>query len=79
MTGSMWMSVTAFVSAGICFLNWIDIDNWTKDIKVGLWMFSILSLAFATTTLQQKSKGKIISGISIAVAAITILILIGKM
>ena len=78
-TDSMWMAVTAFVCAVLSFLNWMEIEHWSKDVKIGLWMFSIVSMVLGITTLQQNRKGKVIAGISIVVSALTILILIDKM
>ena len=75
---SMWMSVTAFVLAVLCILNWSGINNWDKNIKLGLWIFAIVSLALAITSLQQKMKGKIVAGISIGAAILTLLMLLGK-
>ena len=77
-TDSIWMSITSFVCAVISFLNWFEIKNWTEDIKLGLWMFSIVSIIFAIATLQQKRKGVVLAGLSLTVSVITILILIGK-
>lgn len=77
-TNSLWMSMVAFVLAILSFANWFSIENWDHNTKVGLWMFSVGSLALGITSIHQKKRGIVFSGISIAVAAITILILIGK-
>jgi uncharacterized membrane protein YhhN len=73
---SIWMAVTAFVSSVIQTANWFHIDTWNKDLKVGLWIFLIVSITFATISLQQNRKGKILAGISIAVSVITFLLLL---
>lgn len=77
-TNSIWMSVTAFVSAVLMFVNWFAISSWNKDTKLGLLVFAIASLAFGITSIHQKRKGKVLSGISITIAVITILILLGN-
>jgi hypothetical protein len=75
---SQWMSVTALILSVMCFLNWLNLADWDKDVKSGLWILSISSLALAVTSIQQKRSGNIFSFISIAVVVITMLILIGK-
>ena len=75
---SIWMAVTAFVLTVLCFLNWLNLPNWDADMETGLWMFSILSLVFASLSLQQNRKLKVLSIISIVIASLTMLILIGR-
>lgn len=76
---SQWMAVTAFILSLMCFLNWFNLPDWNKDMKVGLWMFSITSLTFAVITIQQNRNGKIFAWISIGIVIMTMLILIGQM
>lgn len=75
---SIWMGITAFVLAVLCFLNWINLPDWDADMTVGIWMFSIASLTIGVISLQQKRKLKALSIISVVVASLTILILIGR-
>lgn len=75
---SVWMAITAFVLAILCFLSWFDLPDWDADMKDGLWMFSIASLILGSVSLQQKRKLKILSIISVVIAILTMLILIGK-
>lgn len=76
---NMWMAGVSSVLALLCFLNWFGISTWTHDIKVGLWMFSIVSIALSAISLSQKHRGKIFNFISIGVSVLTVLMLIGKM
>ncbi len=76
---NLWMAVVSSVFSLLSFLNWFGIDSWSHDIKVGLWMFSIIAIALSALSLSQKHRGKIFNFISIGVSAMTILILIGKM
>ena len=75
---SMWMSGVASVLALIEILNWININNWNRNMEVGLWMFAIVSLTLAAITLTKKRKGKIFAVVSIVISVLTMLILLGK-
>ena len=75
---SVWMAITAFVSGVLCLLNWFNLPDWDADMETGLWLFSILALAFGTISLLQKRGLKVLSIFSVAVAGLTILILIGR-
>ena len=75
---SIWMAITAFVLAILCFLNWFNLPDWDSDIEAGLWIFSIPSLIFGGISLRQKRKLMVMSIISVVVASLTMLILIGR-
>lgn len=72
------MGITAFVLAVLCAANWLNLPDWDPDLTLGLWMFSITSLIIGAISLQQKRKLKTLSIISVIVASLTILILIGR-
>ena len=76
---NLWMAVVSSVLSLLCFLNWFEIDSWSNDIKVGLWMFSIIAITLSSVSLSQKHRGKIFNFISLGVSVMTILMLIGKM
>lgn len=75
---NLWMAVVSVILAFLCFFNWFGISTWTQDIKVGLWMFSIIALVLSSVSLSQNHRGKIFNLISIVISVITILILIGS-
>ena len=75
---SSWMAITAFIMAVLCFLNWLNLPDWNADMEVGLWMFTIVSVVLGSISLQQKRKHKALSIISVTLAALTMLILIGR-
>jgi hypothetical protein len=76
---NLWMAVTSSVLALLSFLNWFGIDAWNHDMKTGLWMFSVISIALSSVSLVQKHRGKVFNIISICISSFTILLLIGKM
>lgn len=76
--GSSWMAITAFVMAILCFLNWFNLPDWDSDMEVGLWMFTIVSVVLGSISLKQQRKQKVLSIISVVVAGLTMLILIGR-
>jgi hypothetical protein len=76
---SIWMVSLISVFALLIFLNWFGIETWDKNIKNGLWMFSITILILGTINIQQKRKGFVLSVISLIIAVVTILILMSKM
>ncbi len=76
---NMWMAGVSFIVALLCFLNWFEIDTWTQDIKVGLWLFSIVSIVLSSISLSQKHRGKIFNFISIGVSVLTVLMLLNLM
>ena len=77
-SNSNWMAITVSVLALLEFLNWFGINNWTKSIKDGLWIFSIATIVIGALSIQQKRKGFSFVVGSIIIAALTILILIGN-
>ncbi len=76
---SLWMAILAFVSATLCLLNWLNLPDWDSDMELGLWIFTILSLIFGTISLQQKRGLKVLAWISVVIAGLTMLILIGRL
>lgn len=76
---NMWMAGVSSVLSLLSALNWFTINNWDQDIKIGLWMFSFVSIVLSTVSLSQKHRGKILNFLSIVISILTILMLIGKM
>lgn len=76
--GSSWMAITAFVMAVLCFLNWFNLPDWNSDMEAGLWLFTIVSVVLGSISLQQQRRHKVLSIISVVVAGLTMLILIGR-
>ena len=76
---NMWMAGVSSVLALLSALNWLTINNWTQDVKIGLWLFCVVSIVLSTVSLSQKHRGKILNFLSIVISVLTILMLIGKM
>lgn len=76
--GNLWMAAVSSVLALLSFLNWFNYYKWDHDMKIGLWLFCIVSVALSSISLSQKHRGKILNYLSIGVSAITILLLIAK-
>ena len=76
---NLWMAVVSFIFAIFSISYWSDLNTWSHDIKLGLWIFSTISIVLSVISLSQKHRGKIINIVSIGIASITILFLIEKM
>lgn len=74
---SNWMAITAFVAAVLSFLNWFNLPTDDSDLITGIWLFVAMSLGFGTFSIYEKRSGKALSVISIIVAILTALIIIG--
>jgi hypothetical protein len=77
--GNIWVASFSFILAVLCFLNWFDVKTWNADVIVGLWMFSIASIALGSISLSKRYSGKIFNYISIGVSTLTIIMLLGKL
>lgn len=77
-SNSIWMAVVVSIFALIDFLNWFGIEAWTRNIKNGLWIYSIAILILGVISIQQKRRGFVACVISLIIASLTVLILIGQ-
>jgi hypothetical protein len=76
---NLWMAVTSAIIAFILFVDWFQAAKWDRDDKIGSWTLSIISIVLSTISLSQNHRGKALNYASIAVAVITIGLLIDKM
>ena len=75
---NIWLAVVSSILALLCFGNWFYISDWDDDTKVGLLLFSVVSIALSAISIHKKHSGKIFNFISIGISVVTILILIGQ-
>jgi len=74
---SIWMAVTAFVCAVLSLINWFNLPTTDEDLVTGMWIILAAGLGFGWYSLYDKRGGKVLAGISIIIAILTALIIIG--
>lgn len=76
---SIWMAVVSSAFALLNVLNWFNFDKWNKDEDLlnGILLGSIASLILSSISLAQKRKGKVLNIISLVVAGVTVLSVMG--
>ena len=67
--------ISSFISF-ILIINWFEV--WHKDLRTGLWIFSILTIALSAVGLGLKHRGEIFHRISIGIAIATVVMLLRR-
>lgn len=73
---NIWLAVISSVLSLMIIINWFEV--WHKDLRTGLWMVSIVTIALSAVGLNLKHRGEIFHRISIGIAIATVLMLLGR-
>jgi lipid-A-disaccharide synthase-like uncharacterized protein len=71
-----WLVGFSALFSLINFVSWFQMESWTREVKVGLMEFGVLSLVLSLTSLALRHRGKLLNIICIVISTITIVLLI---